>query len=334
MNEHKPYLINIPIDPPKNRFPILVQLGILMFILAGLFGGLFFSKDSTATIATEINYQSYPTDNETYPISANNLQKFDNITIRAKSAYVWDVRTQRALYSKNADEILPLASITKLMTSILAHELIDETEKTSVPLSAVQQEGSSGLSAGEKLNIKSLLELALISSSNDAAFTLGASVGKLLGDNDPTTQFVQGMNIRAEELNLHSLKFWNTTGLDLSPTEPGAVGSAKDISFLMEYIINNYPDLIDETQIETMRVYNAVGEYHDISNTNEIVEKIPNLIGSKTGYTDLAGGNLTIAFNAGLDRPIIVTVLGSTREERFSDVLKLVNAVQSSVSSE
>ena len=333
MNEHQTYLIDIPENPPKNRFPILVQLGVLMLILAGLFSGLFFSKGSETTVAMNENKAQYPTDTNTYPIAAT-IQKFDDVTVRAKAAYVWDVRAQRALYDKNGEESLPLASITKLMTAILAHELIDETDKTTVPLSAVQQEGSSGLSAGEKLNIKSLLELALISSSNDAAFALGASVGKLLGDNDPTTQFIQGMNIRAEELNLNSLKFKSTTGLDLSPTEPGAVGSAKDISFLMEYIVNNYPELISETQNETMRVYNATGEYHDIDNTNEIVKRIPNLIGSKTGYTDLAGGNLTIAFNAGFNRPIIITVLGSTREERFSDVLRLVNAVQNSVSSE
>ncbi len=83
-----------------------------------------------------------------------------------------------------------------------------------------------------------------------------------------------------------------------------------------------------------MRIYNTDGEYHDAINTNDIVSRIPNLIGSKTGYTDLAGGNLTVAFDAGFDRPIIITVLGSSREERFTDVLKLVNAVQEAVTIE
>ena len=212
MNERYPYLIDTPVSPPKNRFPILLQLGILMFILAGLFSGVLFSRNEDTIIAGESNPTQYPVDNNTYPISAT-VQKFDDVTVRAKAAYVWDVHAQRALYSKNETEALPLASITKLMTALLSHELIDESEKASVPLSAIQQEGSWGLSAGEKLNIKSLLELALVSSSNDAAFTLGASVGKLLGDNDPTSQFVQGMNIRADELNLTSLKFWNTTGV-------------------------------------------------------------------------------------------------------------------------
>ena len=99
----------------------------------------------------------------------------------------------------------------------------------------------------------------------------------------------------------------------------------------MDYIITNYPEILEPTQQPSTRVYNTSGAYHEAANTNEAVQNIPNMLGSKTGYTDLAGGNLTIAFDAGLDRPIIVTVLGSTRHDRFEDVLKLVKAVQESV---
>ena len=77
------------------------------------------------------------------------------------------------------------------------------------------------------------------------------------------------------------------------------------------------------------RVYSDSGNYHDAQNTNDALYLIPNLLASKTGYTDLAGGNLTIAYDAGFNRPIIVTVLGSTQQERFSDVVRLVEAVQS-----
>ena len=79
---------------------------------------------------------------------------------------------------------------------------------------------------------------------------------------------------------------------------------------------------------EISRVYNSAGAYHEAFNTNELVGDIPNLLGSKTGFTDLAGGNLTIAFDAGFDRPIIITVLGSTREGRFDDVATLIAASQ------
>ena len=217
------------------------------------------------------------------------------------------------------------------MTALLAHELMESSQPTTISLNAIRQEGSSGLLAGEELTADELRELALISSSNDAAFALAASVGVLLGDNDPTAQFIRGMNIRADMLGLETLEFWNTTGLDLSLTKPGSIGSARDVSFLMEYIITEYPEILEPTMKASTRVYNSSGDYHDANNTNPIVLDIPNLLGSKTGFTDLAGGNLTIAFDAGLNRPIIITVLGSTRDERFTDVLTLVQAVQESI---
>ena len=87
-----------------------------------------------------------------------------------------------------------------------------------------------------------------------------------------------------------------------------------------------YPEILRPTNTSATRINNTAGAYNDANNTNEVALKIPNMIGSKTGYTDLAGGNLTIAFDAGLNRPIIITVLGSTRDERFTDVFTLVRA--------
>lgn len=326
MNDEFSNIINTEEPVGKNNFPILTQLGVLGVIMIVLFGVLLLPK--TQPNPAPVNTQPIVIDNTQNPQIP---QKLGAVNIHAKAAYVWDVQSQRALYSKNADTALPLASITKLMTALLAYELIEDSEEATISLSAIQQEGSSGFSAGERLGIKELRKIALISSSNDAAYALAASVGSLLGDNNPTDQFVSGMNIRASELGLGSLVFKNTTGLDLTDTEPGAVGSARDISFLMEYIITHHPEIISPTQEGSTRVYNTNGAYHDINNTNQVALDIPNMIGSKTGYTDLAGGNLTIAFDAGLNRPIIVTVLGSTHDQRFSDILTLVAAVQDSI---
>lgn len=321
------FIIDNDKSAPKNNFPIVAQLGILTLFLIGIFGTLYFQSTKHNQLSSE------PTEPNTS--FQSNLpvvpQKIEDIKLVANSAYVWDVQGQRVLYSKNASETLPLASITKLMTALLTYELIERDGVATVSMNAIKQEGSSGLSAGEKLRIDELTELALVSSSNDAAYELAASVGDLLGNQDPTSQFVQGMNIRAQELGLNTLHYDNMTGLDLSTSKPGAVGSAKDVTFLMEYVITNYPDILEPTKKSTTRVYNTTGAYHEVNNTNEIALKIPNLIGSKTGYTDLAGGNLTVAFDAGMNRPVIITVLGSTHDGRFSDVLKLVAAVQESI---
>lgn len=330
MNENEQDFI-IPSDEPstKNHFPIVIQLSVLGLVMFGIFGSLIFQSIQSDSIAAEPTETINTTGAEMLPVVP---QKIDDVAVVAQAAYVWDVKAQRVLYAKNANEALPLASITKLMTALLAYELIEQDERATIPVTAVNQEGDSGFLPGEQLGIEELTEIALISSSNDAAYALAANVGLLLGDKDPTSQFIKGMNIRAEELGLNTLQFKSTTGLDISETESGAIGSARDVSFLMEYIVTNYPEILAPTQQSATRVYNTAGAYHEVENTNEAVRKIPNMIGSKTGFTYLAGGNLTIAFDAGLDRPIIITVLGSTRDERFTDVLTLVKAVQESVS--
>lgn len=313
----------------QRRLVIVFQLAILLFILGGLFSAVLIDKKQSASVPSTVNLEDVsikPRIEDDVP------KKLSEVEVRGKSAYVWDVKAQRALYTKDEDTALPLASITKLMTALLAYELVAADTDVKLSSRAVSQEGGDGLSAGEDFTMAQLNRLALVSSSNDAAFALGASAGALLGEQDPARQFVEGMNIKAQELKLETLEFKNSTGLDISSSEPGAVGSAKDVSYLMEYILQNYPELIESTTLGGARIYNSQGEYHDIENTNEVMYAIPNLLGSKTGYTDLAGGNLTVAFDAGHDRPIIVTVLGSTREERFSDVLRLVNAVRTDIS--
>lgn len=320
--------MNTPSSLSQRRVVVMLQVGVLLIILAGLFSAIFIGPRQTANVQDTVDIQSIPAK----PTNTEPPQSLSEVKVRAKGAYVWDIKGKRVLYAKNEDEVLPLASITKLMTALLAYELASLDTKTSVSTKALAQEGSSGLTAGEEFTLKNLKNLALISSSNDAAYELGASTGALLGDKDPARQFIEGMNIRAEELGLDSMSFKSTTGLDISTTEPGAVGSAKDVSLLVEYILSEYPELLESTTLGGARIYNTQGEYHDIENTNEALYAIPNLIGSKTGYTDLAGGNLTVAFDAGMDRPIVVTVLGSTRDERFTDVIRLVNAVRSSIS--
>lgn len=306
----------------QRRIVIAVQLGVLLFILVGLFGSYLLKPAEQNQNSVDLESVAV-----TKPVP-NDWSSLQDVTVRAKAAYVWDVKEQRALYEKQSTASLPLASITKLMTTLLAYELISENETGSINEQALRQDGSTGFSDGEQFSLKNLSRLALIPSSNDAAFALAASVGEYLGPEAPAAQFVAGMNIRAEELGLETVSFKNPTGLDISASEPGAVGSAEDVSHLLEYILRNYPEMLEPTQLEAARVYNTTGEYHDVENTNQLVRQIPNLLASKTGYTDLAGGNLTIAFDAGFNRPIIVTVLGSTYEERFSDVMRLVTAVQ------
>ncbi len=322
-------------DSPENnlesghtQLPIVAQFSVLALILGGIFGMLYFHNITTIAKESTEDPEKITELDVTHTVTA---QKLEDVSITADAAFVFDVREQRVLFAKNENRALPLASITKLMTALRAHELVDGDTTAKISDAAISQDGDNGLVSGERFTTDELERLALITSSNDAAFALGASVGELLGEGNPHDQFVEAMNIRAEELELDTLTFKNTTGLDISTTEAGALGSAKDVTFLMEHIIEKYPEIIESTRLNYARVYSEDGAYHDIENTNDYVSEIPNLIGSKTGYTDLAGGNLVVAFDIGLNRPIIVTVLGSTRAARFTDVMELVDAVQTNV---
>ena len=337
MSEADDFIIadNRPEEPnSEKRFPVITQVALLGVLLIALLGMSYLptlmdkkQQDANATVPATPLLLADDT--------IKTIPTLENITIAARSAYVYDVRTKRALYSKDPDAVLPLASITKLMTALVAHELVAGDKTVTMPKAAILQSGASGLAEGERFTTEALSKYAVLASSNDAAYALAGAVGAVIDDTkNPNQTFVRAMNIRAEELGLIHLKFKNPTGLDISTTEAGAVGTAREISFLMEYIVNTYPDILKPTTNASARVYNESGAYHEAENTNPVITKIPNLLGSKTGYTDLAGGNLTIAFDAGYNRPIIVTVLGSSYDGRFSDVKKLVDAALAALAAE
>jgi D-alanyl-D-alanine carboxypeptidase (penicillin-binding protein 5/6) len=265
-------------------------------------------------------------------IDSEPIDYFEDVSLTAHSAYVWDVREQKALYNTNADSKWPLASVTKLMTALVAYNLLESGTAITIPAEAIKQDGGSGLTDGETFELQDLIDLVLMSSSNDGAYALAIAAGEGLGDvNTPADTFIRAMNIRANEIGLSQTHFNNVTGLDIDESNAGAYGSARDIAFLMEYIITNHPDILAFTKDGRTRIRNRDGAFHDVENTNEITNKIQGIFASKTGYTDLAGGNLVIAFDAGLNHPIIVSVLGSTYEGRFLDVLELAKRARAQI---
>lgn len=315
---------------PKSRFPVRTQLVFLSLVLLVLFGGLIIPK-SQSLLGQQNPEGTQPASSVQTEDTPRTNATLGAIDITAQAAFVLDQKTGSVLFEKNADTVLPLASITKLMTALVAYELVTDDTPITVSETAAKQQSGGTLQAGEVFKARDLADFALISSYNSAAYTLADGVGRLLGSADPVAQFVAAMNIKAEELQLTSLTYKNPTGLDLSLTEAGAYGSARDTSYLLAHILTTHPEILTPTLTEYTRLYSTGGNFHEAHNTNNILEDIPNLLGSKTGYTDLAGGNLTIAYDAGFNHPIIITVLGSTRNERFADILRLVAAVENAL---
>lgn len=256
------------------------------------------------------------------------IDPFKDMVIQAKSAYVYDVTRQKVLFEKNSAQQLPLASITKLMMALTASDMLTKDSKIVIRKEFLQEEGDSGLFANETWRLKDLLDFSLVVSSNDGARSVASVIGALNLRTDDYNlgrkEFISLMNQKALSLGLKNTYFINESGLDIDNFS-GGYGTASDVSKLMEYLITSKPDLVEATRYETLSV-DSQSKTHKIKNTNTDIEHIPGLIASKTGYTEHAGGNLVVAFDSSISRPIIVVVLGSTQSGRFADINSLVKA--------
>ncbi len=248
------------------------------------------------------------------------IKPLQNINIEARSAIVYDVQNRKVLYAKNPDTPMPLASITKLVTALVGNLNTTPISQLTITQEALKTEGDSGLLLGDIWLEKDLLDYMLTVSSNDAAAVFANNVMS-------RQEFILAMNNLVKQMGLESIKLRNESGLDLDKTTAGAYGSARDIALLMSYISVLDPNLLEATSLESFTVTSNTGKKYKAINTNKIVNAIPGLIGGKTGYTDLSGGNLAVVFDTGVGHYVVVVVLGSSREGRFEDVLKLVNAI-------
>jgi len=262
--------------------------------------------------------------------SKEKVDPFSGLDIEAKAAYVFDLVTGLPLYAYNENENLPLASLTKVMTAIVATDLVPKSSVVSITKDDVKLEGDSGLLVGEKWRLSDIIDFTLTTSSNDGASAI-ASVAGSIGQNaygvspeQAKNDFVNKMNLKTQELGLSNTYFFNETGLDVGDSVVGSYGTAKDMAILMGYAIKNKSRVIEATSREGFKVSSLDNISHSAINTNKSVDNIPGLIASKTGFTDLAGGNLVVAFDAGMMHPVVVSVLGSSIDGRFKDVEKLV----------
>jgi serine-type D-Ala-D-Ala carboxypeptidase (penicillin-binding protein 5/6) len=253
---------------------------------------------------------------------------FPPVDIEAKSAYVYDLREGTVLYEKDARARVPLASLTKLMSSYVASIVIPEYLLIRIEPEDLREEGDTGLYPGEIWTARKLSDFSLIISSNDGIRALASAAGRELATTTtmkPLDLFVAKMNSVARELGFTDTYFYNPSGLDTTKTVSGGYGSARDIALLVGHMIATDPKVLEATAAPKATIYSNILPHH-VDNTNKSIRAIPNVLASKTGFTDLSGGNVVVAWNAGLDRPIVISVLGSSYDGRFRDLEALVRA--------
>lgn len=228
---------------------------------------------------------------------------------------------ENIIFQRNTDEKLPIASLAKLITAAVALEFYQEAEQIQVSELAVQQLEKTGfLKQGETLSLNGLLHSMLIESSNDAAYAVTDLIG--MGG------FVGLMNIFSHDIGMTDSYFYNPNGLDpddLNMQENEInYSTVMDLVTLSKYLLKNYPEIFEISSKEKYDLYLENGWFHHtLYNTNELIWELDNIIGSKTGLTERAGGCLfTILKNEEKDNLIINIVLGSP--DRFQDMRKLV----------
>lgn len=242
----------------------------------------------------------------------------ESLALPCRAAILIEPESGRVLYEKNADERVPIASITKLMTLLLTFEAVHSgklTLDTLVPVSehAYHMGGSQiWLEPGEQFTLDEMLRAICVSSANDAA----VAVAELVGGSEPV--FVEQMNARAAELGMENTSFRNACGLD---TE-GHLSTARDVATLSRYILTTCPELLHYTGIWTDSLRNGQTQ---LVNTNKLLKRYSGITGLKTGTT--SGAGVCISASATRDGlTLIAVILGSpSSAERFQAATTLLD---------
>ena len=214
------------------------------------------------------------------------------ISDTASSSIVMDIDSGRVLYEKNADQRRLIASITKIMTAVVALENGNLDDIVTVGEEVLTMYGSNiYIELNEKMTLRDLLYGLLLRSGNDAAIVIAKYIGK-----DIDT-FVQIMNDKAKEIGMENTTFSNPHGLD---EETKNYSTARDMAKLSSYAYHN--ETYKEITGTKKYVSKTEGKTYLWNNRNKLLSLYEYATGGKTGYTPSAGRTLvTTAFKDGLN---------------------------------
>ncbi|MEN1969102.1 D-alanyl-D-alanine carboxypeptidase family protein [Lentibacillus sp. N15] len=238
----------------------------------------------------------------------------------AKSAILIERDTGKVLFDKNAQEELPPASMTKIMTLLIIMEELDKgnlklDEKVRVSEKAASMGGSQiFLEAGEEMSLNDLLKGISIASGNDASVAMAE---RIAGSEEA---FVKRMNKKAKELGLKNTHFNNCTGL---PADDH-YSTANDMAVMAKELLK-YEKITDYTSIYEDYLRKGTEDEFWLVNTNKLVKFYPGVDGLKTGYTNEAKYCLTATAQKNDMRVISVVMGAKTTKERNATVTKMLD---------
>lgn len=252
-----------------------------------------------------------------------NKEAFSSVVVEGRAYVVYDLISHEVIAGKNEQEMLPLASLTKVMTALTAKIHYPVDKKVVITPDNIDGGFDLGLRNKQSWSLTELLKYTLVFSSNDGAEAIADNFGS-------QDLFIKTMNDDARTLGLN-LTFTDPAGLDHG-SSLGGKGSALDVAKLLGIAKEAIPEVLDATTKKRQTVLSGSGRVSGVPNTNQHIESFPGAEASKTGFTDLAGGNLGVIVDVSVGHPVAIVVLGSTRQGRFVDVENLYKALMSSFS--
>ncbi len=235
--------------------------------------------------------------------------------IQAKSAIIYDLTTDTMLFAKNSQNRLPMASITKIMTAIIALENKRDDDKYKVTRANLVGENSMGVTQGEIVSLEELLYGLMLSSGNDAA--------EVLASNYPhggRSQFIAAMNNKAKALGLIDTNFTNPSGLQ---GDGNQYTTASDLLVVTRYALQNFS--LFRTVVSTFSYtipYTQTHKAFYLENETNLLTSYRGVKGVKTGFTPEAGLCLVTYLDYG-GHQIIGVLLGS--ENRRAEMRELLD---------
>lgn len=243
------------------------------------------------------------------------VYKAQVLEINTNHYFVADLENGSVLAASDLDSVAPIASVTKLMTALVAAENIDLDGRVRVTSPTFVTSLIPRLSERSSVSMYSLLQLLLVESSNEAAETIAGEYGR--------EEFIELMNTKARQLGMLQTNFADPSGLSSEN-----VSSVGDLYTLTQYIKKNKGFIFEITANAELASAQSGGEFIDLVNFNE-VEGLDNFIGGKVGETN-AAGQTSVSLHSvefqGETRTLVVIILGSS--QRSEDIKTLISYVQ------
>lgn len=306
---------------------------VLLILAIWSFFGIEKNKTLKYSSAEEKFLIAYTDESLFRPLKKSNSKDLNLDTIEGLSLFVnTDKNEEKVLYAKNAEQSNSLASITKLMTALVAIERYGLNNRINIRADEAAKIAALGGNANALKNATTLnlLHIMLIESNNSAADALANQL--------PEGEFVDLMNKKAVELNMLSTIFYNPSGLDEEGSALANRTSARDLGKLIVYILKNHPIISEICSLAEIDYYIDGSFYKKLKNTNILLKNYPEYLWGKTGYTKTANGCIILVLKKPVVYPLtpqneylINIILGADgKEDRFIQALKLENWLKDS----